>query len=62
MLNIDACPMEGFDAKKFDEILGLSDYNLASCVIVPVGYRSSEDKYAHASKVRFTVEQLIVRK
>lgn len=62
MLGIDACPMEGFDSSKFDEILGLSDHNLASCVIVPVGYRSSEDGYAHAPKVRFAKEDLIIIK
>jgi hypothetical protein len=54
--------MEGFDPKKFDEILGLSDHNLASCVVVPVWYRSSEDKYAHAPKVRFSKEDLIIYK
>jgi nitroreductase len=62
MLGIDACPMEGFDPKKFDEILGLADHNLASCVIVPVGYRSAEDGYAHAPKIRFAKEDLIVIK
>jgi nitroreductase/dihydropteridine reductase len=62
MMNIDACPMEGFDTKKFDEILGLAEHNLASCVVVPVGYRSEEDKYAHAPKVRFPQQELIVRK
>lgn len=62
MLGIDACPMEWFDPKKFDEILGLADHNLASCVIVPVGYRSSEDGYAHAPKVRFSADQVIIRK
>ena len=62
MLAIDACPMEGFDVKKFDELLGLAEHNLASCVVVPVGYRSEEDKYAHAPKVRFPQQELIIRK
>ena len=62
MMEIDACPMEGFDSKKFDEVLGLSDHNLVSCVIVPVGYRSSKDGYAHAPKIRFAKEDLIVIK
>jgi hypothetical protein len=31
-------------------------------VIVPVGYRSSEDGYAHAPKVRFVKEEVIVIK
>jgi len=29
---------------------------------VPVGYRSSEDGYAHAPKVRFAKEELVVIK
>ncbi|AKH33153.1 Putative NAD(P)H nitroreductase YfkO [candidate division SR1 bacterium Aalborg_AAW-1] len=62
LLGIDACPMEGFDSAKFDEILGLFDYNLASCVITPVGFRSSDDGYSHAPKVRFAKEDLIVIK
>lgn len=62
MLGIDACPMEGFDSSKFNEILGLSDHNLTSCVVVPVGYRSVDDKYAHTPKVRFAKEDLIVIK
>ena len=62
LLGIDACPMEWFDPKKFDEILQLSDHNLASCVIVPVWYRSSEDGYAHAPKVRFAKDNLIIIK
>lgn len=62
MLGIDACPMEWFDTHKCDEILGLSNYNLASCVIVPVWYRSAEDKYAHAPKVRFPKSEVIITK
>ncbi len=62
MLQIDACPMEWFNTAKFDEILGLADHNLASCVIAPVGFRSAEDGYANAPKVRFAKEDLIVIK
>lgn len=62
MLGIDACPMEWFDSIKFDEILELSKLNLASCVIVPVWYRSIEDGYANAPKIRFKKEELIVIK
>lgn len=62
MLGIDSCPMEWFDSTKFDEILDLNNHNLASCVVVPVGYRSIEDKYANVPKVRFSKENLIVVK
>lgn len=58
-LKIDTCPMEGFDAEKFDEILGLSATNLTTAVIAPIGYRSPEDKYQHLAKVRKSKEDLI---
>ncbi len=58
MLGIDACPMEGFDRAQFDEILGLKEKGYASAVIATLGYRSPEDKYAAAPKVRFPKEQL----
>ena len=60
LLGIDACPMEGFDRGQFDEILGLRAKGYASAVIATVGYRSSEDKYAAAPKVRFPKERLFV--
>jgi len=61
LLGIDACPMEGFDRAQYDEILGLKARGYASAVIATLGYRSPEDKYAMAPKVRFPKEQLIAR-
>ncbi len=60
LLGIDACPMEGFDRGQFDEILGLKAKGYASAVIATVGYRSPDDKYAAAPKVRFTKERLFI--
>lgn len=57
---IDACPMEGFDNAKFDEILGLDANNLASVVIAPIGFRSTEDGYQHLKKVRKAQEDLFI--
>ena len=57
-LHIDTCPMEGFDASKYDEILGLSDKGLAAAVVCPVGYRSEEDTTQDAPKVRKSLEDL----
>ena len=51
-MGIDACPMEGFDAAKFDEILGLKEKGLSAVVIAPVGFRSHEDVYSKMQKVR----------
>jgi nitroreductase len=55
--NIDSCPMEGFDNKKFDEILGLDKKGYQSQVICPLGYRSESDTHANDKKVRFSKEQ-----
>ena len=59
LLNIDACPMEGFKLDKFDEVLGLSGKGYASKVICALGYRSSEDKLAEMAKVRYKTEAIV---
>ena len=53
--------MEGFEATKFDEILGLKEKGLTTAVIATIGYRSSEDKQQHAIKVRKNKEELFNR-
>ena len=58
--NIDACPMEGFDNKKFDEILGLEKAGLESRVLLAVGFRSDDDKSADQKKMRLSPEQVFV--
>ncbi len=60
LLAIDACPMEGFDRARYDEILGLKAQGLASAVIATLGYRLPADKYANALKVRFPKEEVLV--
>lgn len=55
---IDSCPMEGFEADKFDEILGLKEKGLTTTVIAPIGYRSENDKTQHVPKVRKSKKQL----
>jgi nitroreductase len=50
--------MEGFNAKKLDELLGLEEQNLKSVLLCPIGFRSTEDNYQHLTKVRKTNEQL----
>ena len=55
---VDACPMEGFSRPDFDKILGLDKKGLMSAVILPLGYRSEEDKMAGAKKVRKDKETL----
>jgi nitroreductase len=58
-LGIDACPMEGFDPKKVDGILELPSRGLHAAVICALGYRSAEDGYALAKKVRFDKHEVI---
>ncbi|GAF04717.1 NAD(P)H-dependent oxidoreductase [Saccharicrinis fermentans] len=60
-MHIDACPMEGFEAAKFDDILNLKEKELSSVVMATVGYRAVEDKYRHQPKVRKNPEELVIR-
>jgi nitroreductase / dihydropteridine reductase len=57
---IDACPMEGFDAKAYDEILNLQAKNLTATVACAVGLRASDDAYANLKKVRVAKKDLIL--
>ena len=59
---IDACPMEGFDAQKFDEILNLPQQGLESVVLCAVGYRAGDDHYAQFKKVRFEKSEVFIDK
>ena len=59
-MKIDACPMEGFDTNAYNEILGLADKNLRACVVVTLGYRHADDKYADLPKVRKAKADLFV--
>ena len=58
MLRIDACPMEGFEPAKYNEILGLNEQGLNAAVIATVGYRSEEDRTQHLKKVRKPADSL----
>lgn len=55
---IDACPMEGFDSKKFDALLGLEQQGLESIVLCPVGHRAADDKSAGLEKIRFSSSEI----
>jgi nitroreductase len=57
-LKIDTCPMEGFDAAQYNEILGLNEKGLNAAVVVTVGYRAETDATANAPKVRKPIEEL----
>ena len=59
-LQIDSCAIWGFDAWKYDEILGLDKLWLTSVVVCPVWYRLSEDKYSSIPKTRFTKSEVVI--
>jgi nitroreductase/dihydropteridine reductase len=61
VLEIDSCPMEGFVAEEYDDLLGLKDRYLHAAVVLPIGYRSSEDVAQHQAKVRRRMEEMVVR-
>lgn len=59
LVEVDACPMEGLDPLKYDEILGLNGSGYHTVVACPVGYRAVDDKYAALAKVRFPESEVI---
>jgi nitroreductase len=61
-VGVDACPMEGFDPAKYDQILGLAGTGYRSVVACPAGYRAAGDKYAQLAKVRFPVSEVVERR
>ena len=61
LLGVDACPIEGFDHEAYDRILGLEAKGCRSVVLCPLGFRSLDDKYALAKKVRFPANSTVVR-
>jgi nitroreductase len=60
VLDIDSCPIEGFDKEKVDELLELQKVGLSSVVMCAVGYRSLDDKYATAKKHRFPLSEVVM--
>lgn len=59
VMGIDACPLEGLEPDKYDQILGLEGSGFRTICALPLGYRSSEDKYATVPKVRFDASVVV---
>ncbi len=57
---IDSCPMEGFIPEKYDEVLDLSSKNLSSVLVLPVGYRASDDLMKEQKKVRKRLDEIVL--
>ena len=57
-LNVDACPMEGFDSAALDAELGLTERGLTGLVLVALGYRGPDDFNAKLPKSRLPDEAI----
>lgn len=60
MENIDACPMEGFEPTKYDELLQLKEKGLHSVLVLPVGYRAQDDMFSELKKVRRGIADVVI--
>lgn len=61
ILGIDACPMEGFDIVQLSNALELHQFGLKPVVIMPIGYRSSDDTSRLHKKIRRPLSESILR-
>ena len=61
-MRIDSCPFEGFSTEAYDKILDLGDRNLTSTVLLPVGYRTEDDRHQFRNKVRKPIDRLFEEK
>ena len=60
MERIDACPMEGFIPAEYDRLLDLDSKGLTSVLVLPVGYRASDDMFSGFKKVRRKMNDSII--
>ncbi|MDH3493128.1 MAG: NAD(P)H-dependent oxidoreductase [Acidobacteriota bacterium] len=62
MLGIDACPMEGFEAEKYDKSLGIEQDGYFSVVACALGYRDPEEDWlGKLEKVRYEPSEVFKR-
>jgi nitroreductase len=59
-MEIDVCPMEGFDPQAYNRLLGLDDIGFHATLVMPIGYRLDSDKYAQLPKVRYSLEEVMI--
>jgi len=59
VLDVDACPMEGFSPPDYNRLLGLENSGYSAVVCCALGYRSTDDKYAGLVKVRYGEADLV---
>jgi nitroreductase / dihydropteridine reductase len=59
--HIDNHAMTGFNAEKFNEVLGLGEKHLHATVALALGYRSADDAWQNYAKVRKDMKDIVVR-
>lgn len=57
---IDSCPIEGFEPQKYDDYLNLPEKGLKSVLVMPIGYRATDDFFADFKKVRKDIAETII--
>jgi nitroreductase len=61
MEEVDAAPIEGFDANALDQILGLPARGLKSVLLLPLGYRDADNDWlVKLKKVRRPREDFVI--
>lgn len=57
---IDSCPIEGFEPQKYDDYLNLPEKGLKSVLVMPIGYRATDDFFADFKKVRKDISETVL--
>lgn len=57
---VDSCPMEGFEPRKYDKLLELDKIGLESVLVLPVGYRAADDMFSEFKKVRRNMADSVI--
>lgn len=60
LMEVDTCPMTGFEREGFDRVLKLDKRALTTTVICPIGVRHPDDSTASMNKVRFDQDELVI--
>ena len=58
---MDACPLEGFSSRDYNQVLKLTENNLRSVVVCAVGFRSPSDKDGGLPKVRYPLNEVLLK-
>lgn len=62
LMEIDTLPMEGIDPAGYDKVLELEGSGYKTVAAIACGYRTADDKFQHAKKVRFDIDDVVVYK